>query len=76
MKLGLLKKGDAVLNVTERAIVIKRKNGETDLISLIWNENGIPEIDFDNIITVSYGDNTIEYDIKAQDGSIISITDF
>ena len=35
MVLGLLKKGDEVLNITNEFIAIKRKKGEVDIVPII-----------------------------------------
>ena len=61
MKLDLLKKGDEVLNVTSEFIAIKRKRGEVDIIPII-NDGEMVRIDYDNIITIGYGDNTVTYE--------------
>ena len=60
MVLGLMKKGDSVLNVTSEFVAIKRKNGDVDIIPMIKRGNHF-SIDEDNIVTISYGDNTVSY---------------
>ena len=40
MKIGVLKKGDQVLNVTPEFIAVQRKNGEVDIIPLA-EKNGL-----------------------------------
>ena len=59
VNIKVLKKGDSVLNVTENGLVIKRKNGDVDLIPVTFNET-YPRIDLDNIIKITYGNNVVE----------------
>ena len=61
MVLCLLKKGDKVLNVTNEFVVIKRKNGEVDIVPLI-KEGYSWRIDLENIVTIGYGSNTVTYE--------------
>ena len=69
----LLNKDDSVINVTESMIAIKRKNGEVDIIPLIFGD-GSPRIDSDNVITISYGANTAETVIDGKHGDITVVT--
>lgn len=61
MVLGLLKKGDEVLNVTNDFVSIKRKKGEVDIIPIIKNGERW-RVDFGNIVTIGYGDNTVTFE--------------
>ena len=61
MVLGLLKKGDEVLNVTNDFVSIKRKKGEVDIIPIIKNCESW-RVDFENIVTIGYGDNTVTFE--------------
>ncbi len=61
MVLGLLKKGDEVLNVTSEFVAIKRKKGEVDIIPIL-KDGGSWRVDFDNIVTIGYGDNTVAFE--------------
>ena len=61
MILGLLKKGDKVLNVTSEFVVVKRKNGEVDIIPLIKCDRSW-RVDYENIVTIGYGDNVVTYE--------------
>lgn len=61
MVLGLLKKGDEVLGVTNDFVAIKRKTGEADIIPIIKGGDGW-RVDFENIITIGYGDNTVTFE--------------
>lgn len=75
MKINVLKKGDKVLFVNQQFIAVQRKNGEVDLIPLLLDEKNIPFVDIGNIVTISYGDNTIEASVDGENGEI-SITTF
>lgn len=61
MYLGLLKKGDEVINVTSEFVAIKRKKGEVDIVPLI-SEGGSYRVDIGNIVTIGYGENTVTYE--------------
>ena len=61
MVLGLLKKGDVVLNVTNEFVAIKRKHGEVDIVPLI-KEGCNWRVDSENIVTIGYGDNTVTFE--------------
>ncbi len=71
MVLGLLKKGDKVLNVTNDFVAIKRRKGDVDIIPIIKDEDSW-RVDFENIITIGYGDNTVTF--KNESG--VQITNF
>lgn len=58
MKIGVLRKGDQVLNVTPEFIVVQRKNGEVDIIPLVKDEMGL-RVDIEHIVTIGYGNNTV-----------------
>lgn len=59
MTIGILKKGDSVLNVTAEFISVQRKNGEVDIVPLLKDETGL-RIDVENIVTIGYGNNTVQ----------------
>jgi len=61
MYLGLLKKGDEVINVTSEFVAIKRKKGEVDIVPLI-SEGGSYRVDIEGIVTIGYGENTVTYE--------------
>ena len=71
MMVGLLKKGDSVLNVTSEFVAVKRKNGEVDIIPLV-KDGWSWRVDTENIVTIGYGENTVSY--KNEDG--VQITNF
>lgn len=61
MVLGLLKKGDEVLNVTNDFVAIKRKKGNVDIIPII--KEGVSwRVNFENIVTIGYGENTVSFE--------------
>ena len=68
MKIGILHKGDKVAAVTEKCVVVKRKNGEADILPIITDETGL-RVDTGNIITIGYGDNVVE--AETEDGVTI-----
>ena len=61
MVLELLKKGDEVLNVTNEFVAIRRKKGEVDIIPIIKLDEGW-HVDFENIVTIGYGNNTVTFE--------------
>ena len=69
MRINVMNKGDRVLSVTNRLIAIQRKNGEVDIISFLSDQEGM-WIDTENIVTVGYGNNTVES--ETVDGVVIT----
>lgn len=59
MTIGILKKGDQVINVTAEFIAVQRKNGEVDIVPLMKDESGL-RIDTEGIITIGFGDNIVQ----------------
>ena len=59
MTIGILKKGDHVINVTSEFIAVERKNGEMDLIPLTKDGETF-RVDQENIVTIGYGDNIVQ----------------
>lgn len=59
MTIGILKKGDRVLNVTTEFIAVERKSGEVDIIPIVHNGESI-RVDVENIVTIGYGNNVVE----------------
>lgn len=66
IKINVMNKGDNVLEVNEKFVSIKRKNGEVDVIPFC-DDNGFIRLDLENMITVSYGNNTIEFSSEDSD---------
>ena len=59
MKIGVLKKGDQVFNVTPEFIAVQRENGEVDILPLVKDEMGL-RVDIEKIVTIGYGNNTVQ----------------
>ena len=74
VKIKVLSKGDSVISVTEKTIVIQRKNGEVDVIPII-SDGGALRIDTENIVTISYGNNSIDAIVDGDNGEV-TITTF
>ncbi|WP_302662424.1 hypothetical protein [uncultured Dysosmobacter sp.] len=68
MKVNVLHEGDRVLNVTNEFVAVERVSGEVDILSLIKEEGGM-RIDTQHILTIGYGNNTIQ--IEAENGLTI-----
>jgi len=58
IKLELLHKGDEVLNVWERNVAIKRKNGDVEIFHYDLGDDGLPRI-FKNSILITQGDGVV-----------------
>ena len=71
MMIGLLKKGDEVLNVTKEFVAIKRKKGEVDIVPIIKEGKGF-RVDTENIVTIGFSDNTVTYETETG----VTITNF
>ena len=61
MVLGLLRKGDEVLNVTAEFVAIKRKKGEVDIVPIVKDGDNW-RVDYENIVTIGYGYNTVTFE--------------
>lgn len=61
MMIGLLKKGDEVLNVTSEFVAVRREAGTVDIIPIIKDNMGW-RVDIENIVTIGYGENTVTYE--------------
>ena len=70
MTIGILKKGDRVVNVTSDFIAVERKSGEVDIIP-IHKDGETLRVETENIVTIGYGDNIVQ--TKAGD---VTITTF
>ncbi len=63
MRVNVLKNGDKVINVTNTFVAIERVSGEVDILVFIQDESGV-WIDTKNILTIGYGENTVEAEIE------------
>lgn len=70
MKIGILQKGDHVINVTSEFIAVQRKNGEVDIIP-IYKDGEAIRLNQEAIVTIGYGNNVVQ--TKAGD---VTITTF
>lgn len=61
MKIGIMKKGDKVLNVTAEYVALQRKNGEVDIIPIVKDEAGF-RVDTEAVITIGYGESVVEHE--------------
>lgn len=59
MTIGILKKGDRVINVTSDFIAVERKGGEVDIIP-IFKDGEVLRVDPENIVTIGFGDNIVQ----------------
>lgn len=66
MRINVMKKGDSVLNVTENMVVIRRKNGEVDVLPF-YRSGEVWRIDHENVVTIGYGNNTVQEKLKDSD---------
>lgn len=66
----IMKKGDRVLFVSGNFIAIEKASREVDLVPLEVDENGLPRVKENQIVTIGYGNNEIESDIKYGNGKI------
>jgi len=69
IKINILSKGDTVISVTEKMVAIQRKNGEVDILPLIFDD-GPPRVDIENIVTISYGKNIVETTVEGNHGDV------
>jgi hypothetical protein len=59
IEIKILHGGDSVLFVNDRIIAVQRENGAVDIIPMDINEEGLPYINMENILTISYGDGVV-----------------
>ena len=71
MKINVLQSGDKVLNVTADFVAVERANGEVDILPFTREDGGM-WIDTSNILTIGYGNNTIE----AENINGVTVTNF
>jgi len=56
----IMKRGDRVISVLDDRVAVQRKNGEVDIYRFITGDDGLPRLDLENVITITYGPGTIE----------------
>ena len=59
-QIKVLRRGDTVLSVQDFQIVVRRARGEVDIIRFSFDEHGLPRIDTDTMVTITFGDGSIE----------------
>ena len=53
MRINVMKKGDSILNVTDNMVVVKRRNGEVDVIPF-YKSGKVWRVDQENTVTIGY----------------------
>ena len=71
MRVNVMKKGDSILNVTENMVVVKRRSGEVDVIPFC-KEGNVWRIDQEHVVTIRYGNNTVEDSVADGDVTIMT----
>ena len=66
-KIGILGKGDTVLNVWDNQIAIHRKNDDVEIFSLEFDSHGIPRLSNDSIL-ITKGEGFVKQ--VSEDGTI------
>lgn len=56
----ILKRGDVVLSVQDFQIVVRRKSGEVDIVRFSFDADGLPRLNTDITMKITFGDDTIE----------------
>lgn len=59
MRVNVLKKGDTLISATKEYLVIKRRNGDIDLIELVDDSDGL-RVNPKPYYTIGYGDGVVE----------------
>ena len=72
VKIGLMEKGDKVLNTWENKVSILKKSGEVEIYTIIEDEDGLPRLD-DKHLVIAYGDKTVTVE---DEDSTVRVTTF
>ena len=72
VKIGILKKGDEVLNVWDNNIAVKRKNGDVEIFHYDLDKDNLPRLS-ENTVVITQGDGSIKAKI---DGSSVEVETF
>lgn len=67
IKIGVLKKGDEVLNVWDNNVAVKKKNGDVEIFHYDLDKDGLPRLS-ENTVLITQGDGSIK--AKSDDDSI------
>ena len=60
--LKLLNKGDSVLEINERFLAIKRKNGDVDIYKIFFTDQDELVVDPIKMTVITYGDGIVTKD--------------
>lgn len=71
MKINILRDGDEVISVQPDFAAVKRKDGEVDIIPFYRDGMGL-RIDIAHIVTIGYGNNTVEETTADGDVQVIN----
>ena len=67
MRIGILKKGDEVLNVWStnltKYVAVKQKTGEVFIYSISYDERGIARVDKDDALIIAFGNGEVTTEI-------------
>lgn len=71
MEIGILQKGDDVLNVWSSdpsvlKVAVKNKKGEVHIYSVAIDEQNIPRLEKNNTLILTYGDGMVTTEIPAE----------
>lgn len=66
IKIGILKKGDTVLNVWENHVAVQKKSGEVEVFVIEFDENGLPRV-APKTFLITYGKGSISTKIEGTD---------
>ncbi len=72
VNINILKKGDEVLNINEKFLAVKHKNGIVDIYSVMFNEKNEMIIDPLKTAVIGYGEGLVSK--ESEDGETIVYT--
>ncbi|WP_029318896.1 hypothetical protein [Butyrivibrio sp. AE3004] len=67
IEIGILHKGDSVLNVWDNNIAVRRKNEDVEIFHYDIDDEGLPRLS-NNSILITQGNGVIK--TKSEDGSV------
>ena len=76
MSFEVMKKGEEVLFINDRFVAIKQKNNDVRLLPLFFDENGLPRIDKENEVIITYGNGEVKSSVIDEDGEVIDVITF
>ena len=75
VRLEILDQDDEVIGFHENRIAIKKKNGEVEIISLVYDENNIPRIE-ERSVLITFKSTTAAKTSIIDDSGIFEIGSF